>query len=67
MERFPAYCGMQCGLPLALVLEGGYGPSHQDAIAAIFSSLRGIPFRERPERPARRHATSLAILKKMAM
>ena len=28
-------------LPLALVLEGGYGPSHGEAIAAIFSSLKG--------------------------
>jgi acetoin utilization deacetylase AcuC-like enzyme len=28
------------GCPLALVLEGGYGPSHGDAISCIFSSLR---------------------------
>jgi acetoin utilization deacetylase AcuC-like enzyme len=28
---------------LALVLEGGYGPSHGDAIHQIFSSLRGSP------------------------
>lgn len=28
-------------LPLALVLEGGYGPSHGQAIAAIFTTLRG--------------------------
>jgi acetoin utilization deacetylase AcuC-like enzyme len=28
-------------LPLALVLEGGYGPSHGRAIAAIFRSLGG--------------------------
>lgn len=28
-------------LPLALVLEGGYGPSHGQAIAAIFAALRG--------------------------
>jgi acetoin utilization deacetylase AcuC-like enzyme len=26
--------------PLALVLEGGYGPSHGEAIAAIFRALR---------------------------
>jgi acetoin utilization deacetylase AcuC-like enzyme len=28
-------------LPLALVLEGGYGPSHPDAIREIFSALGG--------------------------
>ncbi|WP_235855553.1 histone deacetylase family protein [Methanofollis fontis] len=28
-------------LPTALVLEGGYGPSHGKAIAAIFSALKG--------------------------
>jgi acetoin utilization deacetylase AcuC-like enzyme len=27
--------------PLTLVLEGGYGPSHPDAVAAIFSALQG--------------------------
>lgn len=27
-------------LPLALVLEGGYGPSHGEAISSIFSALR---------------------------
>jgi acetoin utilization deacetylase AcuC-like enzyme len=27
--------------PLALVLEGGYGPSHGDAISQIFSALKG--------------------------
>ncbi|MCX6687378.1 MAG: histone deacetylase [Methanoregula sp.] len=27
--------------PLALVLEGGYGPSHGEAISMIFSALRG--------------------------
>ena len=41
--------------PLALVLEGGYGPSHGEAISCIFSALRsghdvdadritGVPF-----------------------
>jgi acetoin utilization deacetylase AcuC-like enzyme len=34
------------GAPLALVLEGGYGPSHGAAIAAIYRALRGeaVPF-----------------------
>ncbi len=29
------------GLPLAMVLEGGYGPSHGAAIRSIFSALKG--------------------------
>jgi acetoin utilization deacetylase AcuC-like enzyme len=35
--------------PLALVLEGGYGPSHGDAIAAIFSALNGSSDLPEPE------------------
>jgi acetoin utilization deacetylase AcuC-like enzyme len=35
--------------PLALVLEGGYGPSHGDAIAAIFSALNGSSGLPEPE------------------
>ncbi|HZK30901.1 MAG TPA: histone deacetylase, partial [Methanoregula sp.] len=39
------------GVPLALVLEGGYGPSHGEAVRSIFAALmsegavntRGIP------------------------
>ncbi|NYT08298.1 MAG: histone deacetylase, partial [Methanomicrobiales archaeon] len=27
------------GIPLALLLEGGYGPSHPEAIAAIIHAL----------------------------
>jgi acetoin utilization deacetylase AcuC-like enzyme len=30
---------LRAGCPLALVLEGGYGPSHGEAISHIFSSL----------------------------
>ncbi len=30
------------GIPLALLLEGGYGPSHPAAIAAIIHALKGI-------------------------
>jgi acetoin utilization deacetylase AcuC-like enzyme len=30
------------GTPLALVLEGGYGPSHGDAVRHIFSALRDV-------------------------
>jgi acetoin utilization deacetylase AcuC-like enzyme len=39
---------LQAGCPLALVLEGGYGPSHGDAVSHIFSAL------EKPaDQPAR--------------
>jgi acetoin utilization deacetylase AcuC-like enzyme len=31
--------------PLALVLEGGYGPSLGDAVAAVFDALQGNPVR----------------------
>jgi acetoin utilization deacetylase AcuC-like enzyme len=31
---------LRTGCPLALVLEGGYGPSHGDAVSHIFSALR---------------------------
>jgi acetoin utilization deacetylase AcuC-like enzyme len=31
--------------PLALVLEGGYGPSLGDAVAAVFYALHGKPVR----------------------
>ena len=48
MELYPADLGLLTwrimkagGLPLALVLEGGYGPSHGAAIAEIFRVLGG--------------------------
>jgi acetoin utilization deacetylase AcuC-like enzyme len=31
---------LQIGRPLSLVLEGGYGPSHRDAVSYIFSALK---------------------------
>jgi acetoin utilization deacetylase AcuC-like enzyme len=52
-------------LPLALVLEGGYGPSHGRAIAAIFSALRGKRT-EPAEKPRYRSTEKVAeILKKV--
>jgi acetoin utilization deacetylase AcuC-like enzyme len=30
---------LRAGCPLAFVLEGGYGPSHGDAVSHIFSVL----------------------------
>jgi acetoin utilization deacetylase AcuC-like enzyme len=48
MELYPADLGLLTlrlmkagGLPLALVLEGGYGPSHGAAIGEIFRVLGG--------------------------
>jgi acetoin utilization deacetylase AcuC-like enzyme len=46
--------------PLALVLEGGYGPSHGDAIAAIFSALNGSS--NLPEQCGEPHRTTLEIV-----
>ena len=52
-------------LPLALTLEGGYGPSHGEAIAAIFRALSGK--RSMPaERPLHRTTKRVVeILKKV--
>ncbi len=52
--------------PLALVLEGGYGPSHPDAIRRIFDTLRnqlpaGIP----PGTPGKHTRKTVDLLKKL--
>ncbi|MDK2974990.1 MAG: hypothetical protein PWP08_1361 [Methanofollis sp.] len=46
-------------LPVALTLEGGYGPSHGRAIAAIFAALRGR--REENDEPGRPHDRTVAL------
>lgn len=52
--------------PLALVLEGGYGPSHGDAIAAIFSALNGSSALPEPEgEPHRTTREIVAALSKL--
>jgi len=54
--------------PLALVLEGGYGPSHGDAITAIFSALNGSPDPEEPDgEPHRTTREIVAALSKMTI
>jgi acetoin utilization deacetylase AcuC-like enzyme len=55
------------GLSLALVLEGGYGPSHQEAIASIISSLRGAPVLPGTGSPRQSTSDLVAVLKKMTL
>jgi acetoin utilization deacetylase AcuC-like enzyme len=52
-------------LPLALVLEGGYGPSHGDAIRHIFSALDGSPVPTNQGEPRRTTRDIVAALKKI--
>ncbi|QYZ79242.1 histone deacetylase [Methanofollis formosanus] len=47
-------------LPLALVLEGGYGPSHGKAVASIFAALKGREPALEEEGAPRRSTTLLA-------
>lgn len=47
-------------LPLALVLEGGYGPSHGQAVASIFAALKGREFLPDESGVPRRSTTALA-------
>jgi acetoin utilization deacetylase AcuC-like enzyme len=72
MLLFPADFGTLTALlrdatdhPLALVLEGGYGPSHGDAISNIFSSLNGSPVPSCGGEPRRTTHEIVAVLKKM--
>jgi len=53
-------------MPLALTLEGGYGPSHGKAIEAIFAALRGGRFTVANEQiPHRSTERVVEILKKV--
>jgi acetoin utilization deacetylase AcuC-like enzyme len=54
-------------LPLALVLEGGYGPSHGQAISRIFAALRGNQVLPEIEEPRRSTRDIVATLKKIRM
>jgi acetoin utilization deacetylase AcuC-like enzyme len=53
-------------LPIALVLEGGYGPSHGEAISQIFSSLNGSPVPSGGEEPHHTTLNIVAVLNKMS-
>jgi acetoin utilization deacetylase AcuC-like enzyme len=74
MLLFPADFGTLTALlrdatdyPLALVLEGGYGPSHGDAINRIFSSLRGSPVPSCESEPRHTTRDTVAVLRKIRM
>ncbi len=54
------------GTPLALVLEGGYGPSQQRAVGAILEGLSGIPFPSAPDEPRRSTRETVAALRRLA-
>lgn len=54
-------------LPTALVLEGGYGPSHGKAIAAIFAALRGKRFGEETAPPRPGTVSLVSTLRKLRM
>jgi acetoin utilization deacetylase AcuC-like enzyme len=56
---------LQAGCPLALVLEGGYGPSHGKAVSSIFSALRQPEERIVPGIPKESTKNLVALLKKV--
>jgi acetoin utilization deacetylase AcuC-like enzyme len=49
--------------PLALVLEGGYGPSHGEAVRHIFRALQGSPCRKESGDPSRQTAELVSKLR----
>jgi acetoin utilization deacetylase AcuC-like enzyme len=54
------------GIPLALVLEGGYGPSHGKAVSHIFAGLRSECNPEYETRePQSRTRETVSMLKKV--
>jgi len=53
------------GMPLALVLEGGYGPSHPDAVSHIFRALQGAGELPEPGPVRRSTQDTINILKKV--
>lgn len=56
---------LRIGRPLALVLEGGYGPSHGDAVSHIFSALEH-PYEEPLSKVPKESTQKLiALLKKV--
>jgi len=56
---------LRAGCPLALVLEGGYGPSHGDAVSRIFSALQQPDERPLPGTPKADTQKLVSLLKKV--
>jgi acetoin utilization deacetylase AcuC-like enzyme len=56
---------LRAGCPLALVLEGGYGPSHGQAISRIFSVLEHPEDRSTPGIPKESTKKLVDLLKKV--
>jgi acetoin utilization deacetylase AcuC-like enzyme len=52
-------------IPLALVLEGGYGPSHGEAIRHIFLALQGEDYPLMPGLPKSSTNDIIKTLKKI--
>ena len=74
MTLFPADYGTLTSMvrnatdhSLALVLEGGYGPSHGEAVHQIFTSLTGSPVPPCTSEPHRTTRDIVAALKKIRM
>ena len=72
MALVPADIGHLTGLvldtlniPLALILEGGYGPSQPEAVAEIFSALKGARSQRELPHPLHNTLSRLALLKKI--
>jgi acetoin utilization deacetylase AcuC-like enzyme len=52
-------------LPLALILEGGYGPSQPEAVAEIFSALKGKRQNSSLPQPLQNTRSRIPLLKKI--
>jgi hypothetical protein len=72
MALVPADLGYLTGLvldtlslPLALILEGGYGPSQPEAVAAIFSSLNGTRGNGKIPEPLHNTRSRITLMKKI--
>jgi acetoin utilization deacetylase AcuC-like enzyme len=51
------------GMPLALVLEGGYGPSHGEAVRNIFDALGGMRFAGGSRTPGKKTTSLVSRLR----
>jgi acetoin utilization deacetylase AcuC-like enzyme len=66
-EDFSSFTSLllRAGCPLAFVLEGGYGPSHGEAVSHIFSALRHPEEQPVPGTPKESTQKLVALLKKV--